>query len=125
MFYTNGPGQPAAALRRKVARYLDDRGIHYTLSEQEAVDGFSRLSSREPRLGLAMPGPDVLIDMWDVLDRDGSRYVTFWTMTYHGGRDVGPFAQGRSCVQGQHALAEALADLIASASASANSAGEV
>lgn len=115
MFYTNDPGQPAATLRRKVARYLDDLGVPYTLSEQEAVPGFSRLPSREPRLELTLTGPDVLIDMWDVLDRDGSRRVTFWAMTHHGGRDVAPFAQGRGCVQGERALAVALADLIADA----------
>lgn len=115
MFYTNDPGQPAATLRRKVARYLDDQGIPYTLQEQEAVKGFSRLPSRESRLELAMPGPDVLISMWDALDRDGSRQVTFWTMTRRGGRDVAPFAQGRGCVQGERALAVALADLIADA----------
>lgn len=115
MFYTNDPGQPAATLRRKVARYLDDRGIPYTLSEREDASGLSRLSSREPRLELTLTGSDVLISMWDVLGRDGSRRGTFWTMTSHGGRDVAPFAQGRGCVQGERALAVALADLIADA----------
>lgn len=113
MIYSNDPGQPAETLRRKVARYLDDQGVPYTLSEQEAVPGVSRLSSREPRLELTLTGPDVLIDMWDVLDRDGSRLVTFWAMTRHGGRDVSPFAQGRGCIQGEGVLARALADLVA------------
>ena len=116
MIYSNDPGQPAETLRRKVARYLDDRGIPYTLSEQEAAPGFSRLSYLEPRLELTLTGPDVLIEMWDVLDRDGSRQVTFWAMIRHGGRDVAPFAQGRGCAQGESVLARALADLVADGS---------
>lgn len=115
MIYSNDPGQPAETLRRKVARYLDDRGIPYTLSEQGAVPGFSRLPSREPRLELTLTGSDVLISMWDVLGRDGSRRVTFWTMTSRGGRDVAPFAQGRGCATGENALALELEDLIADA----------
>lgn len=117
MIYSNDPGLPAETLRRKVARYLDDRGIPYTLSERAATPGPSRLSRLEPRLELTLTGPDVLIDMWDVLDRDGSRQVTFWTMTRHGGRDAAPFAQGRGCVQGESVLARALADLTADGTA--------
>ena len=116
MIYSSSPGQSAETLRLKVARYLDDQGAPYTLSKREAVPGFSRLSSREPRLELTLTGPDVLIEMWDVLDRDCSRQVTFWAMTRHGGRDVAPFAQGRSCIQGESALARALADLLADSS---------
>lgn len=112
MIYSNNPGQPAETLRRKVARYLDDRGIPYTLSEREDASGLSRLSSREPRLELTLTGSDVLISMWDVLGRDGSRRVTFWTMTSHGGRDVAPFAQGRGCATGENALALELEDLV-------------
>ena len=57
--------------------------------------------------------------MWDVLGRDGSRQVTFWAMTRHGGRDVAPFVQGRGCVQGESVLARALADLVADSSGKA------